>query len=294
VARGGRRGVVTDIAAWAVPFGVVGGRVYHVITSPQAYFGSGGHPLEALAIWRGGLGIWGAVALGGVGAWIGCRRNGVLLPPMADTLAPGLVLAQAIGRWGNWFNNELYGSPTNLPWGLQIHQWDQTTGQAVRDAAGKPVLLGVYHPAFLYESLWDLGTLGVLIWLDRRFRLGHGRVFALYAICYTLGRGWIEALRIDPANRILGLRLNLWTSLLVFLGGVLYLVVSARRRPGRETVLTRDGGSGTAGPAEAEPPVPAAPGGRRSQRQVRERSARGAGGSGGPAPGEPAAPDPPD
>ena len=279
VERGGRAKLVTDIAAWAVPFGVIGGRIYHVITSPQAYFGTGGHPLDAFAIWKGGLGIWGAIVLGGVGTWIACRRHGVLLPPMADTLAPGVVLAQAIGRWGNWFNNELYGSPTDLPWGLTIHRWDQGTGRAVRDAAGNPEVLGTFHPAFLYESLWDLGTFGVLLWADRRFRLGHGRVFALYVVCYTIGRGWIEALRIDEATLILGLRLNLWTSLLALVGGLTYFVVSARLRPGREQELNRPGVApvvdqpvSTLEPATGSTPVQ--PGSRR-WRRAQERSRGG-------------------
>jgi len=238
-ARGGQAGTVGDIAAWAVPFGIVGGRLYHVATSWQPYFGPGGRPVEALYIWQGGLGIWGAVALGAVGAWIGARRAGVLLPPMADALAPGIVLAQAIGRWGNWFNNELYGSATTLPWGLRIHEWDNATGRAVRGADGQPVVLGTFHPTFLYEALWNVGIAAVLIWLDRRYKIGHGRVFALYVLLYTIGRFWIEALRVDPSNLVFGLRLNLWTSVIVGLGALVYLVLSARLRPGRETSVLR-------------------------------------------------------
>ncbi len=190
-------------------------------------------------MWQGGLGIWGAVTLGAVGAWIAARRKGLLLPPLADALAPGIVLAQAIGRWGNWFNNELYGGPTTQPWGLQIHQWDTEAGHAVLGPDGKPIVLGTFHPTFLYESLWDLALAGVLILVDRRFKIGHGRLFALYVLLYTIGRGWIEALRVDPANHILGLRLNEWTSVLVGLGALAYIIVSARLHPGRETTVLR-------------------------------------------------------
>jgi prolipoprotein diacylglyceryl transferase len=237
-ARGGRPGLVIDTAAWMVPFGVIGGRVYHVLTSWSQYFGPGGDPVRALKIWEGGLGIWGAVALGGVGAWIGARRHGVALPPLADAIAPGIVLAQAMGRLGNWFNNELYGSPTTLPWGLQVHEWDDAAGRALVGADGVPLLRpGLYHPTFLYELLWDVGVCLVLLWIDRRWKPGHGRLFALYVALYTVGRTWIELLRIDPAPQVLGLRLNVWTSIVVFTGAVVYIMVSAKLRPGRESVV---------------------------------------------------------
>jgi prolipoprotein diacylglyceryl transferase len=234
VARGGRPGQVGDIAIWAVPFGIVGGRLYHVLTDSQGYFGEGGNPISALYIWQGGLGIWGAITLGGVGAYIGARRAGIVFPPLADALAPGIVLAQAIGRWGNWFNQELFGRPTDLPWALEIP-----------DATKRPAgyeQFDTFHPTFLYESLWDLGVMALLLWADRRFKLGHGRVFALYVAAYCSGRVWIEALRIDPveANDVFGLRLNVWTSILLFVLAVTYLVVSARRRPGREQHVLRD------------------------------------------------------
>ena len=230
VARGGSAGVIGDIAIWAVPFGIIGGRLYHVLTDWQLYFGPGGSGvIGALRIWDGGLGIWGAVSLGALGAWIGARRLGVALPPVADAIAPGIALAQAIGRWGNWFNQELFGAPTTLPWGLQIAPQYRPSGYEE---------FATFHPTFLYESLWMVGVAGVLVWADKRFRMGHGRVFALYVLLYCVGRAWIEYLRIDTANHILGLRLNLWTSLLVGVGALVYLIVSARLRPGREEVHT--------------------------------------------------------
>jgi prolipoprotein diacylglyceryl transferase len=232
VARGGAPGDVLDIAVWAVPFGIIGGRLYHVISSPRPYFGEGGDPLRAFAIWEGGLGIWGAIALGGVGAWIACRRRGIPLPAFADALAPGLLVAQAIGRLGNWFNNELFGRATDLPWALRIYEWDG--GRAVLDAAGNPVELGTFHPTFLYELLWNLAAAAFVIWADKRFVLGHGRAFALYVASYCLGRLWIELLRTDPAETFFGVRLNVFTSIVVGLLAVAYLVWQ-RGRP-REVI----------------------------------------------------------
>jgi prolipoprotein diacylglyceryl transferase len=244
VARGGAPGEVLDIAVWAVPFGIIGGRIYHVISSPRAYFGAGGEPLRAFAIWEGGLGIWGAIAFGGVGAWIACRRRGIPLPAFADALAPGLLVAQAIGRLGNWFNNELYGGATDLPWALEIYEW--SGGRAVLGTDGQPVLLGTFHPTFLYELLWNLAAAVLVIWADRRFRLGHGRAFALYVVSYCVGRLWIELLRTDPAETFFGVRLNVFTSIVVGLLALAYFLWQ-RGRP-RE-VITRGAGttSGDAG-----------------------------------------------
>jgi prolipoprotein diacylglyceryl transferase len=246
VERGGRVGTVADIAVWAVPFGLVGGRLYHVVTDYQLYFGEGRNWVDAFKIWDGGLGIWGAVALGALGAWIGCRRRGIPLPAYADAVAPGVAFAQAIGRWGNWFNQELYGRATDLPWAVEI------------DAQHRPVdtpSLATYHPTFLYESLWCVGVGFLVIWADRRFKLGHGRALGLYVAAYTVGRFWVEYLRVDDAHHIAGLRLNDWTSILVFVGAVVGIVISAKTRPGREKIVepeaagdgSSSGGSGGSG-----------------------------------------------
>lgn len=239
VARGGVPGRVTDIAVWAVPFGLVGGRLYHVITDNELYFRPGRNPWKAFAIWDGGLGIWGAVALGAVGAWIGCRRYRVSFTAFADAIAPGVIVAQALGRMGNYFNQELFGARTDLPWGLEVFL--RTPGGGPGDVAmcgtGAPefptdyikaspeVLCGTFQPTFLYELLWNLAVAVLLVWADRRFKLGGGRVFWLYVAGYTAGRTWIEMLRIDTANHFLGLRINVFTSIVMFLVAVGFLIV---------------------------------------------------------------------
>ena len=246
VARGGKPGEISDLAIWGVPFGIVGGRLYHVITDWHLYFGEGRNPVTALYLWRGGLGIWGAVALGILGLWIGARLRGIKLLPLLDALAPGVLVAQALGRWGNWFNQELYGRPTDLPWGLEI------------DVAHRPAQyldVATFHPAFLYECLWNLAAFALLIWLDRRFRLGHGRVAALYVMLYTAGRAWIENLRIDDVqmNDVFGLRLNVWTSIVLFVGAALFFLWSAKRHPGREdNVRTREPDADASGDDSAD------------------------------------------
>jgi len=266
--RGVRPWAVLDIAIWAVPFGILGARLYHVISSPQAYFGANGNPIEAFYIWQGGLGIWGAVAGGAVGAWLAARQLGIPLSVVADALAPGLPLAQAVGRFGNWFNNELYGGPTTLPWGLQVHQMDRSNpGQALRDPEGNPVLEpGLYHPTFLYEAIWNVGVAALVLLAERRWKLGAGRAFAVYVAGYTAGRFWIEIMRTDPANEFFGVRVNVFTSVLIFLGALVYLVrvrgpqqflvpLDAEGRPlppvGASTPA--DGGSTDAGSGTAEP-----------------------------------------
>ncbi|NQU37755.1 MAG: prolipoprotein diacylglyceryl transferase [Actinobacteria bacterium] len=238
VQRGGAAGFVTDAAIWVVPFGIVGARLYHVATDFPTYFGANGLGLiDALKIWQGGLGIWGAVAGGALGAWIACRRAGVLLPPLADAVAPGIAIAQGIGRWGNWFNQELFGRPTDVPWALQI------------DLVNRPVgfeQFETFHPTFLYESIWVFLVALFVIWADRRFQLGHGRVFALYVLAYCVGRLFFELVRIDTATLIFGVRINVFTSVLVGLAALIGFVISARLHPGREPSVyreSRDGGN---------------------------------------------------
>ncbi|NAZ75964.1 prolipoprotein diacylglyceryl transferase [Kineococcus sp. T13] len=247
-AKGGRPDFVLDAAVWAVPLGVVGARVYHVITSPQAYFGAGGEPVRALYVWEGGLGIWGAVAGGALGAWIACRRAGYRLAPLADAMAPGVLVAQAAGRWGNWFNNELYGRATDLPWALTIHRWDAAAGEAVTGPDGQPLVLGTFHPTFLYESLWCLLAAAAIVLADRRWRLVHGQAFWLYVVLYTAGRSVFEALRVDEANTIGPLRVNQWVAAVVLLAALAALVRSRRQHRderGRGEPLERVPSSGS-------------------------------------------------
>ncbi|MEC5181307.1 prolipoprotein diacylglyceryl transferase [Arthrobacter sp. CG_A4] len=248
--RGAPEGSVWDIAIWAIPFGIIGGRLYHVVSSPDAYFGPGFDGTGDLSLipqlQRGGLGIWGAVLLGAVGAWIGCRRAGVKLTTFVDAAAPGLLLAQAIGRWGNYFNQELFGGPTTLPWGLQI---DADNPNFPAGMAADTL----FHPTFLYESLWNLVGVVILLALDRKFRFRLGRLFWLYAIYYTLGRVWIEAMRIDDAEQItlfgITTRLNVWTSIFVLVAALIaFILLGLRKRddpdtpylPGREPSGTAD------------------------------------------------------
>jgi prolipoprotein diacylglyceryl transferase len=253
-ARGAAPYAILDIAVWAVPCGIIGARIYHVITSPQLYFGKGGNPVGVFYIWQGGLGIWGAVAGGAFGAWVAARRLGIPLSFVADALAPGLPVAQAIGRFGNYFNNELYGRRTTLPWGLHVHA-EMVDGKAL-PVEGQLYLPGLYHPTFLYEVIWDLGVALLVYLLDRKFKFGRGRAFALYVMAYTAGRAVIEYLRIDEANHFLGLRINDWVSLLVFLAALIYFV----RVKGPRLILTPAGDETGPTGIDAEHTVEAADG----------------------------------
>lgn len=221
---GGNPDEVSEVAIWAVPFGIIGGRIYHVISSPQQYFGEDGNPVDALRIWQGGLGIWGAISLGAIGAYVYFKTHTTTLSfaKLLDSLAPGVIIAQAIGRIGNYFNQEVFGKPTTLPWALEIEAKNRPVGYEE---------FATFHPTFLYELLWCLIIALLLIKLPgflNSISRNPGDIFALYIAGYTAGRFWIEALRIDEANYILGLRLNIWVSIIVFASAVIYLYRSKR------------------------------------------------------------------
>lgn len=231
--RGAEPWVVIDISLLAVPIAIIGARIFHVATHPGYYFGAGSNPWNPFepgsvwAIWEGGIAIYGSLIGGAIGAWLGCRWTGIRFSAFADALAPGLLLAQAMGRFGNWFNQELFGLPTDLPWGLEI---------SPDNPAFPPGLPSdtLFHPTFLYEVIWN--TLGVLVllWAGRRFRLQWGRLFGLYLIWYSGGRIVWESIRIDPSEVYLGLRSNVWAAIIGVILGLTIMLVQKRRHPGLE------------------------------------------------------------
>ena len=211
-ARGGTQGTFSAIAMWGVPGGLIGARLYHVATDYELYTH---HPLDAFKIWQGGLGIWGGIAGGVALGWVYIRRHDLDFGALLDCAAPALPLAQAIGRWGNYFNQELFGRPTSLPWGLRV------------DAAHRPLAYAhaaTFQPTFLYESLWDLAVVGLVLLIEKRVRLRKGYLFWVYVALYTFGRFFTEYLRIDFAHKFLGLRLNDWTSIIIFVTAVTIVV----------------------------------------------------------------------
>ena len=225
-AMGAPKSLVSDVAVMAVPFGVIGGRIYHVITTPEPYFGRNGDPVSALYIWEGGLGIWGAISLGAVGALIAFRylqrKNDLKISfaQFADAIAPGILLAQGIGRFGNWFNQELFGRPTELPWALEIDPRNRPIGYSQFET---------FHPTFLYEAIWVAIVALLVIRLTPRLASHPGRIFAAYVALYSLGRLFIEQLRIDTANEILGLRLNTFTSITaIVIAAIVYANIGRR------------------------------------------------------------------
>jgi len=225
--RGAEPWVVIDIALIAVPLAIVFARVYHVLTHWSFYFGPGKNPWSALFIWEGGIAIYGALIGGALGAWLGCRWTGIRFWSFADALAPGLIIAQAMGRLGNYFNHELFGLPTDWPWGLQI----ESTNPAFPAGLAPGTL---FQPTFLYELIWNLIGAAVLLWAGRRFRLQWGRLFGLYLIWYGAGRIVWESIRIDPSDVFLGLRTNVWAAIVGVIVGVIIMIAQKRRHPGFE------------------------------------------------------------
>jgi prolipoprotein diacylglyceryl transferase len=245
--RGGEPGVVLDIAIWAVLFGIAGARAWHVLTHPDDYFN--GQPWwSVFAIWEGGIAIFGSLVGGAIGAWIGCRLTGVRFWSFADALAPGMLVAQAIGRLGNWFNHELFGMPTDLPWGLEIESDNPAFPAGLPDGT-------LFHPTFLYEMIWNLIGAVVILVVARELTLGRrtffdrvtvpfpvggrhpfqwGRVFGLYLVWYGIGRIFFESIRVDPSELFLGVRSNVWGAVLAVILGIAIVVVQGRRHPGRE------------------------------------------------------------
>ena len=232
--RGAERGSMLDIALWAVPFGILGGRFFHVITHPDDYFYEGADLLATLRIWEGGLAIYGAISIGAIGAYIGARQLGIRFLTVADAVAPGILIAQGIGRLGNYFNEELFGLPTELPWGLQIASTNPAYPNGLPDGL-------LFHPTFLYEMIWNLTGAALILLLAARLNLQWGKVFALYLIAYSTGRIWIESIRIDPSEIILGLRVNIWSALIGLTLGILIFLVQSRRHPGLEPSIWMPG-----------------------------------------------------
>ncbi len=225
--RGAERWVVLDIGLPAVILAMIGARIYHVLTHLGDYIGEGIDPWSWLYIWEGGIAIYGALIGGAVGAWIGCRWTGIRFWSFADALAPGILLAQAMGRFGNWFNQELFGLPTDAPWGLEI----SPSNPAFPPGLAPDTL---FHPTFLYEVVWNTMGAIVLLWLGHKFVLQWGKLFAVYLIWYGAGRIVWESIRIDPSEIILGLRVNVWAAILGVVLGIVIILVQNRRHTGLE------------------------------------------------------------
>lgn len=235
---GGNFNQVLDITLVSVPAGIIGARLYHIITTPERFFGPDGDWAEMFRIWNGGLGIWGGVLFGALAAWAWCRHKHYPMALLADAIAPGLLVAQAVGRLGNWFNQELYGAPTTLPWGLKLNMEGTAIGHSEQCYDGATCPSGtLFQPTFLYEMIWNLIGAAIIVYIGSKAmkKLKAGSLFAVYIMWYTLGRTWIESLRIDYAHEFLGVRINVWVSMAVFvLGAVSFIVV---QQMGKDTDL---------------------------------------------------------
>jgi prolipoprotein diacylglyceryl transferase len=235
--RGAEPGVVLDISIWAIVLGIVGARAWHVLSHPDDYFGAGANPLEVLYVWNGGIAIFGSLTGGAVGAFIGCRIAGIRFWTFADALAPGLLVGQAIGRVGNYFNQELFGWPTALPWGLEIDPSNPAFPSGLADDT-------LFHPTFLYEAVWNVAGAVVLVVLAKRLGLEWGKVFGAYLIWYGAGRAVLETIRVDPSELILGIRTNVWGAFVAILLGLVIIAVQTKRHTGLEPSPYRAGHPG--------------------------------------------------
>lgn len=246
--RGVESGVVLDVIIWAVPLGLIGARAYHVLTHPSDYFYDGADPWEVIRIWNGGNAIFGSLIGGAIGAWIGCRFAGIRFWTFADALAPAMLLAQALGRFGNYFNHELFGQPTDLPWGLEVESTNAAFPVGLADGT-------LFHPTFLYEMAWNVVGIVFLLTMERQYRLvtrsvgglklpvpvgdavarlQWGKVWALYMIWYGIGRAWFESIRVDPSEVFFGIRTNVWGAIVTVVLGIALFIYQSRRHPGVE------------------------------------------------------------
>ena len=232
-ARGAKGGLALDVALWTVPVAIIGARIFHVLTHSGDYFYPGADLTAVFRVWEGGIAIYGGLLGGAVGAWIGTKQAGLKFWAFADAVAPGILLAQAIGRWGNYFNQELFGLPTTLPWGLEIDSWNPAFPSGLPPET-------LFHPTFLYESVWSLLGVALLLLVDRKFELRNGKMFASYLIFYSIGRIWTENLRIDPSDVIFGLRTNVWSALLGIGIGAAIFYWQSRQQQGQEASVYRD------------------------------------------------------
>ena len=232
--RGAEPGVVLDIIIWAVPLGIIGARVFHVLTHPDDYFYDGANPWAVLFVWEGGIAIFGSLIGGAVGAYIGCRLSGIRFWTFADALAPGMLLAQAAGRFGNYFNHELFGTPTDLPWGLEIESSNPAFPVGLADGT-------LFHPTFLYEVIWNLVGVAVILLLERKLHLQWGKVFGVYLIWYGVGRSVFETMRVDPSEIFFGVRTNVWGAWAAILIGLIIILIQNREHPGAEPGPYRPG-----------------------------------------------------
>ncbi|NBR64822.1 MAG: prolipoprotein diacylglyceryl transferase [Actinobacteria bacterium] len=251
-ARGMEPGLAIDVAIWAVPFGIIGGRLFHVFTHYNDYFGEGKDWTTMFRLWEGGLAIYGALIFGVIGAYLACQVDikplriesaGIRFLSFADALVPGLLAAQALGRWGNFFNSELFGEPTDLPWGLEISSSNPNYPIGLPEGI-------LFHPTFLYESLWSLLGIAVLLLVEQRFNMRWGRMFAAYLMWYSFGRFFVESIRLDPSDVFMGLRTNQWSALLGFLIGFALLMIQRSRHTGIEETGYLPGRSAKPQPAK--------------------------------------------